>query len=103
MAKRRNFTPEFKAQVVLSVLTGRKEPVEICREHDLHLNVVNRWKREFIEGAAAVFETSHTEHKELAERIAELERMVGRLTMENEILKKASDLLSLSSKRSGRL
>ena len=101
MAKRRNFTPEFKAQVVLSLLTGRKEPADICREQDLHPNVVSRWKTQFIEGAAAVFESSHKDN-DLAERIAELERMVGRLTMENEILKKASLLLNLNDKKSGR-
>lgn len=101
MAKRRNFTPEFKAQVVLSILTGEKTAGEICREHSLHSNVVTRWKSELIENAVSVFERdSHTNEQE--ERIAELERMLGRLTMENEVLKKASSLLISGVKRSGR-
>jgi transposase-like protein len=31
MTKRRRFTPEFQAQVVLEVLTGRQSPAEACR------------------------------------------------------------------------
>ena len=33
MTKRRRFTPEFKAQVVLEVLTGARTAAEACREH----------------------------------------------------------------------
>lgn len=35
MSKRRRFTPEFKAQVVLEDLTGVKNRGDICREHRL--------------------------------------------------------------------
>ncbi len=31
MTKRRSFTPEFKAQVVLEVLSGTRSPAEACR------------------------------------------------------------------------
>ena len=31
MTKRRRFTPEFQAQVVLEILTGRQSPAEACR------------------------------------------------------------------------
>ena len=101
MAKRRNFTAKFKAQVVLSILTGEKTPGEICREHSLHHNVVTRWKSEFIESAASIFEQDG-DLTEQENRIAELERMIGRLTMENEVLKKASNLLNSEMKKSGR-
>ncbi len=35
MNRRRVFTPEFKLQVVLDVLSGRKSNAEVCREHEL--------------------------------------------------------------------
>ena|GEM_PF-5236914 len=35
MRKRRQFTPEFKAQVVLDVLSGNLSPSEACRKHAL--------------------------------------------------------------------
>lgn len=101
MAKRRNFTARFKAQVVLSILTGEKTPGEVCREYSLHPNVVTRWKQEFVEGAASVFEQDG-DLSEQENRIAELERMIGRLTMENGVLKKVSSLLNSEMKKSGR-
>ena len=33
--KRRNFTPEFKAEVVLEALTGESSQAELCRRHNL--------------------------------------------------------------------
>ena len=33
MGKRRNFTPEFKAQIVLQLISGEKTNAELCREH----------------------------------------------------------------------
>jgi transposase len=99
MRRRRQFSAEFKAEVVLDVLTGRTSAAELCREHQLKPDLVTRWKAEFIEHAATVF--LGDEHQERAERrIAELERMVGRLTVELEVAKKVSLLSALS--RSGR-
>jgi len=101
MSKRRRFTSAFKAQIVISILSGEKTPGELCRAHNLHPNVVTRWKTEFVENAASVFDKGNT-NDDQENRTAELERMVGRLTMENEVLKKASGLLNLSGKDNGR-
>lgn len=102
MSKRRKFTPEFKTKVVLAVLTGTKSTAEICREHQLREQLIGRWKNEFIEKAAIIFENGNPATAQDQERIADLERMVGRLTMENEILKKASLLLKSHTRKSGR-
>lgn len=101
MSKRRKFTSTFKAQIVISILSGEKTPGELCRAHNLHPNVVARWKIEFVENAASVFDKGNI-NDDQGNRIAELERMVGRLTMENEVLKKTSGLLILNEKNSGR-
>ena len=101
MAKRRTFKPDFKAQVVLEALTGVKSEAEICREHRLRSQTLSRWKVEFLEGAPMIFTTKQSRSKE-HERIAELERMVGRLTMELEAAKKASNILTPLSTRSRR-
>ena len=99
MSKRRKFTPEFKAQVVLEELSGLKDKAEICREYRLRPQLFSRWRDEFVERAPEVFATVRSRGDE-QERIADLERMVGRLTMELEIAKKASSMLtSLSSRR----
>lgn len=101
MAERRNFTPDFKAQVVLEDLIGVKSPAKICREHHLRSQTLSRWKAEFLERAPMVFETKRSRSKE-QERIAELERMVGQLTMELDAAKKASNISTSLSTRNGR-
>lgn len=102
--QRRSFTPEFKAEVVLQYLAGQKSVAEICREHRLKDSLFYRWKDEFLAGAAQAFVRGAGQQTQAAatERIAELERMVGRLTMELEAAKKASQLLNSRSSRSGR-
>lgn len=90
---RRQYTAEFKAKVVLQVLMGEKPSAEICRSHKLHASVLNRWRKEFLEQASTIFETD-SEHEADQQRIADLERLVGQLTMKLEIAKKASQGLS---------
>ncbi len=101
MTQRRRFTAEFKAQVVLDILSGSKSTAEVCRQHQLNPQVLSRWKTEFLERASSVFEQDEL-HSQEQERIAELERAVGRLTMQLEIAKKASTLLTSQSSRNGR-
>jgi len=101
MPQRRRFRAEFKAQVVLDVIGGSKSAAEVCREHQLNAQVLSRWKTELVERAPLVFEQDQL-HSQEQERIAELERAVGRLTMQLEIAKKASMLLTSPSSRNGR-
>ena len=99
MAKRRTFTPEFKAKAVLEVISGSQSAAEVCRRYSLKPQLLSRWKAEFIENAARAFQSDEQRSQEQA-RIAELERLVGRQTLELEILKKASGVLGSHLSRS---
>ena len=101
MPTQRRFTAKFKAQIVLDLISEAKTMAQICREHNLKDQVVRRWKSEFLERAETIFGGDATSQQHL-EQIAELERLVGRLTMELEIAKKASQLSSSLSTRNGR-
>ena len=101
MSKRRKFSPQFKSQVVLQLLSGERSMAELCREHQLTAQMIGNWKQQFLAGATQAFESDATNSAE-QERIAELERMVGRLTMELEIAKKASSLLDGLRGKNGR-
>ncbi|TFG67825.1 MAG: transposase [Anaerolineales bacterium] len=90
--KHRIFTSEFKFQVVLEILTGEKQAVEICREHQIGESVLYRWRKEFLEKGPQIFERSQRVHAEDG-RTAELERMIGKLTLELSAAKKVSDWL----------
>lgn len=95
MRQRRQFTAQFKAQVVLEVLTGQKRAAEVCRAYQLKPDLLSRWKADFVRQAPALFQGDERVQR-ADERIAELERMVGRLTVELEVAKKAV-LLSAGS------
>lgn len=101
MNKRRKFTPQFKSQVVLQLLSGERNMAELCREHQLTSQMIGTWKQQFLAAATQAFESDTTSKAE-QERIAELERMVGKLTMELEIAKKASSLLDGMRGKNGR-
>jgi transposase len=103
MAKRtrRTFTPQFKAQVTLAVLTGARSQAELCREHGLKPELVALWKKTLLDRLPAVFAGDERNGQEAA-RIAELERLLGRLTLELEVAKKASALLPSALGNGGR-
>ena len=101
MRTRRNFTPEFKARIILDLLTGTKRMVQVCREYARKEQGVLRWKAEFLARSSTVFAPDQDRAHDQA-RIAELERLIGRLTMELEIAKKASQLLTSPATRNGR-
>ena len=94
MGKARKFSPEFKAQVVLEMVSGRKSLAQASREYQIKDTVLSRWKAQFLEGAPGIFEAGRpAEEKRLRGRIADLERLAGKQALQLEIAKKASRYL----------
>jgi transposase-like protein len=94
----RSYTPEFKVRVVLELLSGKRTLGEASREYNIKDSVISRWRQEFLERAPQIFEQS-SEKNDQTDRIAELERALGRMTMQLELAKKVfgdSDFLSRS-------
>jgi transposase len=87
MTTRRSFTAEYKVKVVLELISGEKGLAQASREYDIKDTVLSRWKQEFLANASQLFEQPKAV-QEKEERIAELERMVGKLTMQLELQKK---------------
>lgn len=83
---------QFKFETVMEVLRGEKPIAQICRERAVTDSLVYKWRSEFLSKAPEIFEKgkSNGEHNELAERVAELERLVGQLSMENMLLKRGA-------------
>lgn len=98
MTKRRQFTPEFKARVVLEMLTEQKSASQASREYGIKDSVLSRWKQEFIERSPMLFE-QNAASDDRDQRIVELERMVGRMAMELEMAKKVSKFLNSPYRR----
>ena len=84
--KRRTFTREFKLKVIREVEAGKSQ-AQVAREYQVTQNTISKWRRQqrqYQERAFAGRGNAYTDEA----RIHELERMVGRLTMENDFLKK---------------
>jgi transposase-like protein len=70
MAKRRTFTPEFKAEVVIEALSGQSSQAELCRRHNISQVQLSKWKRQLLENAAKLFEPTDKQSNDAIERIA---------------------------------
>ena len=92
--KRKRFTPEFKAAVVLEALNVETSQAELCRRHNITAAQLAQWKQQFLENAASLFESTDKPSDASAERIAELEQLVGRLAQAVDIQKKALDWIA---------
>ena len=86
MRKQRTFTVDFKRQVVEELLSGVSRPAQICRRQNISSSLLYRWKKQYGRGK---FGNEPTEVAAMQERIEQLERLVGKLALENEFLKRA--------------
>ena len=86
MKKQRTFSPEFRHQVVEELLSGISTSVQLCRRHNISSGLLYYWKKQYAKGH---FGNEPTQEAAQTEKIRQLEQMVGKLTMQNEFLKKA--------------
>lgn len=94
MAKRRRFTSQFKAEVAIEALTNQSSQAELCRRHNLSEEQLSKWKHQLLDNAATLFESTDKQANDSKERIAQLEQLVGRLTVALDVQKKASTWLT---------
>jgi transposase len=86
MRQQRNFSIEFKRQVVEELISGSSRPSQICRRYSIVPSLLDHWKKQYNLGK---FDNEPVMEAALQDRIEKLERLVGKLTLENEFLKKA--------------
>ena len=87
--KRRNHKPDFKAKVALAALNGDMTLVELSAQYDVHQNQITEWKKHLLENAGPAF-GGEKASEDAKTRIKELHSKIGQLTMEKDILKKAT-------------
>ena len=101
MRRSQERTSEFKAKVVLEVISGHKSQAEACREYKISKPLLQLWTEVFLTKANELFEEAPDEAVRAAE-VAELQQMVGQLTMALAAAKKVSDILNPVSHKKGR-
>src|SRR5215813_9926969 len=85
--KRRQFTREFKLAVIREVKAGKSQ-AEIARQYEINHATIRKWLSRYGRNPGSLLDSNKQPTKETAQ-LAEMERLIGRLSMENDILKKA--------------
>ena len=91
---RRRWTTEQKLQIIEESFEPGETVSSTARRHGVAPNLLYRWRRLLSEGGAAAVDSDepvvgNSEVRKLEDRVRELERMLGRKTMEVEILREA--------------
>ena len=92
--RRRKFSPEEKRAMVEEAEQLGNSVSVVARKYSINPNQLFRWRRLMREGALSAVGADEqvvpaSEVKDLKARIRELERLLGKKTMEVEILKEA--------------
>jgi transposase len=96
--KRRNFKPEFKAEVALAAIRGEQTTSELAQKYSVHPNMITAWKKELLDRAGEVFEKGGKAKSDGGVDADELFKQIGQLKVENDFL--ARGLGRLNSLRS---
>jgi transposase len=99
MRNQRSYSLEFKRQIVEELMSGESRPAQLCRRYNITSSLLYHWKRQYSRGK---FNNEPTEEGALRDRIEKLERLVGRLTLENEFLKRGLQHSLSQSQRNGK-
>lgn len=95
MGKRRTYTAEYKAKLVIEVLREEETISEVASREGINVRQLSNWKREFLENAGRAFSQSRDEKAaaqqvvEMREKEKEYQAKVGQLTLEVDFLKEA--------------
>jgi transposase len=95
--RRRRWTAEQKKAMVLEAEQPGMNISLVARKYEIHPNQLFRWRRLLHDGALTAMRTDEelvpvSEVRQLRKQIRELERLLGRKTLENEILKDAIEI-----------
>ncbi len=99
-SKRKSYTPEYKLKVVLESMQRDTTQEDVCKKFGVSSSMLHRWKKEFQTNAESVFQEkrdptqkAQSQGYEPGQSPDDLKKIIGELTVQNEILKKASGLL----------
>jgi transposase len=85
--KRRKFSGAFKAKVAIEALKERETLAELSNRFEVHPNMISKWKQEFLDRSAEVFDKKSDAESEVDPE--KLYAKIGQLEIENDFLKKS--------------
>ena len=91
--KRRKFSATEKAKIALEAIKGDQTMAQIASKYAVHASQINTWKKQVLAYLPNAFsEKDKQEVVGYESQLAELYEQIGRLKVENDFLKKKSEL-----------
>jgi len=100
MRPKRKFEQDFRRKVVEELLSKISTPAQIARKYNISGGLLQNWKKEYAKGK---YGNEPEEIEGLKERVRELERKLGQMTMDNEFLRAACQNMAKTPKKSANL
>jgi len=95
--KRKQYSREFKIQVIREIESGT--PVaQVARQHEIHESLIHKWKKQYSADPQNAFSGPGRASTKEA-KIADLERTIGQLYLENAFLKKTLNHFEMALQR----
>lgn len=86
---RKQHSKQVKFKAAMELYKSEKTLSQICEEYGVHQSVVQKWKKQLLDGGAGIFEDKRGKKQQDTDTKDALERKIGQLTMELDFLKKA--------------
>lgn len=91
--KRKKYTPAEKARIALEAIKGELTLAQISSKYGAHATQINGWKKQALALLPDLFsDKNKRDTTEQAAQVGELYEKIGRLKVENDFLKKKSEL-----------
>src|SRR6478752_2426321 len=91
--KRKRYSAEFKAKIALEALRGELTAAQLASKHGINQTMVGEWKKQAMEGLAAVFSdrsAAQETAKSSEAEVAKLHAKIGQSVVERDFLAKPS-------------
>lgn len=87
---KKNYSNGFKFKVVLEVIKGDLTIAQVISKYQISKSVIHKWKKQFIDHGASIFNVKGDDSTGLQERdIEKLHATIGKLKVENDFLQDA--------------
>ena len=84
--KRKQYSAQFKAKVALAAIRGDETTAQLAARYGLHPTQINAWRRQLQEQAVEVFSQGGSASSQVNDKVDELHRVIGQLTVERDFL-----------------
>ena len=92
--KRKRWTANAKMEIVLEGLKGDETAAEISRKHGISQSTYYEWREQFLNHGleGLKYGGKSKKQKDLEKELNQAKQSIGKLTLENEILKKNEEM-----------